>query len=503
MTKRPNILWITSDELRGDSTGFMGNPDVRTPHLDELAARGTVFERHFVPFPKCVPSRCAMHTGRYTHTDGLRTVMGPNHLPKGSPTLAECLRDHGYETAVLGLNHVWEDSWFYGEGKERNTKGAGVVDYTSFTEGPLREAAMQERTYPDGVAASGLHIEALAEVDYEGLVTGKQARAFSDENRTDQAAAYLKGIRDRSKPFFLQVNLGKPHPPYGIHEPYYSMYDREGIRAFPHDLPENAPLPLRAQREWRLGNDISELSLREIQSVYYGMITYIDDLVGRILAALKEEGLEEDTLVLFASDHGDYAGQYGINEKWDASLQDCLLHVPMVLAGPGIPGGKRVAHLTEHVDLPATFLDYLGISGREDWVWHGTSLLPTLEGQPTKEAVFADGGHEAAMRARFQAPAWAEVNGRRVKTVGGKQLTYEKCPDAMARAKMVRTQDWKLVIREVGGNELYHVAEDPYEMVNLYGRSEYKDLVADLQLKLIEWMLRTDTDRPFLKTFGA
>ena len=496
-----NILFITADEMRGDCTGYIGNPDIKTPHLDRLAAGGTVFENHFAPFPKCVPSRCSMHTGRYTHTDGLRTVMRANHLPKGTPNLGEFLRSQGYETAVLGLNHLWEDSWFYGEGERLNKRGGGAVDYTSFTE-ELAPLTKTPRNYPPGTPRTGPHIDALAEVDYDGFVTGRK-EIFSDENRADQACHYLKHLRDPSKPFFLQLNLSKPHPAYAIHDPYYSMYDPTALRPFPHGLPSGASLPLRAQREWRLGNDIPPASLRELQAVYYGMITFIDDLVGQVLATLRETGLAEDTLVVFSSDHGDFAGQYGINEKWDAALQDCLLRVPFVIAGPGIPTGKRVTGLSEHVDLPATVLNYLGLKAPPEWVWHGQSLIAVLHGAATKPAVFADGGHEAVMRARFDAPVYEEKNGRRVKAVGGKQLTYQQCPDAMARCKMVRTDEWKLVVRETGGNELFHIAEDSMEMRNLYGDPAYDKVVSDLQFKLIEWCLRTDPDRPYLSKFGA
>lgn len=503
MSAVKNILLVTADELRSDCVGFMGNREVRTPHLDGLAARGTVCENHFTSFPKCVPARCSMQTGRYTHTDGLRTVMAENHLPEGTPTLAGFLREQGYETAVFGLNHVWENEWFYGTGDQKNQKGAGVVDYTSFTEGPIRQLAMQDRIYPDGTPASGPHIDALAEIDYQGLISGKVERKFADENRTDQAILYLRELRDRSRPFFLQLNLSNPHPPYGIHEPYFSMYDRETLTPFPVDLPENATLCLRAMRKWRLGDDIPEGSLRELLACYYGETTFIDDQIGRLMEAFDAEDLARETLVIFTSDHGDFAGQYGLNEKWDASLQDCLLKVPFLLAGPGIPAGERTPCLTEHVDLPATLLELLGLAPPEEWTWHGTSLLPTLTGTATKQAVFADGGHEAAMRDRFDAEAWQEKNGRRVKTTGGKQLTYQQCPDAMARCKMIRTQEWKLVIRETGGNELFHLPSDPCEMQNRYGEPGLESLTSQLLLQLVEWTLRTDPDRPFLPKFGA
>jgi arylsulfatase A-like enzyme len=127
-----------------------------------------------------------------------------------------------------------------------------------------------------------------------------------------------------------------------------------------------------------------------------------------------------------------------------------------------------------------------------------------MESGKGKEAVFADGGHEKAMRDRLPTPPIKErMVQKGVKNIGDKQLTYAECPDAMARCKMVRTDEWKLVIRETGDNELFHMAKDPDEMNNLYGQPGTEEIQSDLMLKLIDWTLRTDTDRPFLKDFGA
>ena len=497
-----NILWVTSDELRADCLGFMGNADIQTPNLDALAKRGAVFERHFTPFPKCVPARCAMHTGRYCHTDGLRSVAPDNHISRSVPTLASTLRGMGYETAIFGLNHIWFDDDFYGKGDEKNIKGGGVVDYTAFTGEKLTRMALQAREYPAGTPRRGSWESAFSELEAPELKTG-HTEDFNDENRSDQAIYYLKELRDPAKPFFLQLNLSLPHPVYRIHEPWYSLYDPDTIRSFPHELPTNAPLPLRAQREHRTGVDFPPEASREIQAVYYGMVSFIDDQIGRLLRTVDALGLRENTLILFASDHGDYAGQHGLVEKWDSDLRDCLLHVPMVLAGPGVPGGKRISGLSEHIDLPATMLDFLGKSFPEGWVQHGSSLRPMLSGAPGKPAVFADGGHEASLRARFSRPVWDVKKGRRIKSTEGKQITYQLCPDAMAKAKMVRTENWKLVVRETGGNELYHLAADPWEMNNLYGQPGTESTVLDLQDKLLHWVLRTDTDLPRIADVGA
>ena len=497
MSDRPrNVIVLTSDEMRGDGPAFMGNADCKTPHLDRFAERGVVFARHFAVHGKCVPSRISMVTGRYCHTDGFRTIT--QLLPPEAPNLLGALKARGYESAVFGINHVWETLF------ASNEKSGGYADYHSFVghyhDMALREVPVQAPG-PDAhqpPETGGIDYDYVGRID--GAVTG-----FSDDARTDQAIDYLTRTRDRSRPFYLHVNLSRPHPRYEVEEPYFSMYDRGSIRAWPHELPANAPLAMRAMREIRTSLDPPppEEVLREIQCVYYGMITKVDSLFGRIFDAIEAEGLWENSIVLFAADHGDFAGQYGLFEKWDTCLADCLLHVPCVLWARELPAGRRVEALTEHVDVAPTLLELLGIDG--DWGMHGRSLLPVVAGQPGKACVFADGGHEEDMWERFGFPT-TDKDGQ-PRPLSSKQVTYRDCPESMARAKMARSDRWKLVMRLAGGNELYDLASDPYELNNLYGRSEndaeLAGVVLDLQRKMIEWCLRTDTDRPYQQQVGA
>lgn len=491
-----NLLLITADELRADCTGFGGSPDARTPHLDNLAARATSFARHFSPFPKCVPARCAMLTGRQPHTDGFRSVSLENHLAEGRPELAGTLRSQGWQTAVLGLNHVWEEGWFYGRGAQCNEPGAGVVEMTSFTRG-LGHLAKAEVSFPSGTARPVPR--ELERVEFKGLLTGSKAN-FNDVNRANQAVTWLREFRDPSRPFFLQLNFSNPHPPYVAPEPYYSAFQPGAIAAFPFDLPQGAPICLRAQRHWRLGDDASEAAMREIRAVYLAMTAFVDAQIGRVLEALHDLGIEDSTLVVFTSDHGDYAGQHGLVEKWDTDFRDALLHVPLLIAGPDIPRGAVCEGLSDHTDLVDTFLEIFGIEPASNWNRHGRSLVPMFSGGPGKDAVFASGGHEAAMRRRFSQQADAMLARG---PLSDKQRTYLECPDAMARAKMIRTQEWKLVVRETGDDELYHITRDPWEMRNLIGSPGYESVISNLQRQLLGHLLLTDPDEPQLTTFGA
>jgi arylsulfatase A-like enzyme len=488
MSAKPkNVIIITSDEMRGDCPGFMGNPDCRTPNLDRFAERGVVFRQEFAVHGKCVPSRISSVTGRYCHTDGFRTIQ--QHLPSDQPNWLGTLKKLGYESAVFGHNHVWEDLW--GD----NSKSSGYADYHSYTDDYYRPMLDREWPCPEPPTGAPTPLDLPQGYDYSGRQT-KPSTGFCGQNRAEQAVDYLTKTRDRSRPFYLHVNFGSPHPPYRVAEPWFSMYDRASIQPWTHELPRNAPLHMRAMREIRTGLEIPDEVLREIQAVYYGMISRVDSYIGRVLQAIEDEGLYEDSIVLFWVDHGDFAGMYGLPEKWDTSMADCILHVPQILWAPNLPDVSEVTSLTEHVDMAPTIFELLGIE--PDWGMHGESLLPIIRGEKRKEAVFADGGHEEEMWGRFS--FGDPASGR---PLGGKQVTYRDCPESMSRTKMVRTEKWKLVIRLTGGNELYDMENDPQELDNLWGKPELASVVMDLQQQMIEWCLRTDTDRPYQKDVGA
>ena len=495
-----NVIILHCDEMRGDCAGFHGSRDARTPHLDAFARQGMVLDRHFTVHGKCVPSRIAMVTGRYAHCDGHRSVMHPDLLPQDRPELMKTLRSRSFETAVFGHNHVYAD--FYGVD---NVKGTGAVDYHSFTKdvyGPFNDRRCQLPPVPAGGRVSPHLNDGF---DYHGRLTGEFG-GFCDDTKTEQAIHYLTTQRDRSKPFFLQVNLGAPHPPYAVEEPWYGMFDPATVTPFPRELPRRPSLPLRAMRTHRTGDGpIDEGAVREVLATYLGMIAKIDHLMGRILDTIRAQGLLDDSVIVFTSDHGDFAGQYGLCEKFDTVMADGLLRVPCILYAPGVKAGRCDA-LTQHIDLPATVLELLGQEKPEAWNMHGSSLLPVIRGERRPTAVFADGGHEAAMRLRFNATLshpWklSGVPGDVRKAC--KQHTYSHEPDCMARTSMVRTETHKLVMRENGDHELFVMGTDPFEMDNRFGDAALAEVQATLMDQLVRWHLRTLPDHPFHPQVGA
>lgn len=479
---RKNLIIVTVDEMRGDCLGAnQGWPDAHTPNMDALARRGVNFTRHFTTFPKCVPARISLTTGRYTHTDGYRNIF--QHLPASQPDLLSTLIQSGYQTTLFGKNHCWEHVLEATHSPPELKPGMNGhrLDEHSWTNG---YKGMYDRfmTNKDEHDASG----------NEGYVRRRRKR--EDEAFAEQAVHFLRNDIRPDRPFYLHVNFNAPHPRYEVEEPWYSMVDREKMKAFPHEMPRNAPLSLRHQREIRTGTEATETLLREVQAVYLGMIAKVDQLCGRIFEEIEANGLWENTVVVFLSDHGDFAGQYGLWEKWDTSFNDCLTRVPMVVVAPGLPAGLNFMGLSDHTDLAPTLCDLLEIP-RFPGI-QGKSLLPVLRGEHHgREAVFANGGHEKESRKRvvdpFQNddPALTHIR-------SDKQQTYLRYPDTMARAKMVRTQSHKLVYRETGDHELYDLTRDPHELDNRFGDPALRDIRESLLMKLLDWGIRTDTEYP-------
>jgi choline-sulfatase len=508
-TQRPNILLICSDEYRGDMIACNGqNPDIRTPHIDGLAARGVNFRQHFCSFPKCVPSRVSMMTGRYTHTDGYRNIH--QLMPHGTPDLASTLQNHGYELIELGRNHCWEHMLAASHDPPTLQPGQrGIAfDHHAWT-APFKP--IWEKHLAEHRQLTEQHLEGLERG--EGFVRCDNQKWGPDLAITEQVEHFLEHVREPDRPFFCQLNYGNPHPGYEVDQPWFSMYDTDGLTPLPRNVPDDAPYCVTQQRAVRTG-DAPEGLFRAVQTTYMGMCSRIDQLVGRVLAAVDRLGLADDTVVIFTSDHGDYAGQYGLVEKWDTHFADCLMQVPMVIAGPGLDRGTTVESLTSHVDLAPTLCELVGIDPFAGV--HGTSLLPTLGGERVRDAVFGDGGHEPEMRRRFnhydgQHPTPAATPDhfkprpdRKAGQGNGKQETYRLFPDTMARAKMVRTDRWKYVHRQTGDHELYDLHADRWELHNLFPTRPAGDpVINDLRSRLLDWSLATDTDRPHQEKVGA
>ncbi len=482
--QKPNIVIITPDELRADYVSCLRKTlpvgrsehgaagSVETPNIDALADQGTLFTQAFLQHGKCTPSRASMFTGQYASTGGHRTL--DLKLRPGERHLAETFRAHGYTTVLVGRNHIVEDE-FLGD------------SFDHWIHEPVDEPTDYSETIGDPLTGAF----------YGGRVLSDLAETTDGRN----TAATLSWLRDAPAPFFLSFNLFYPHPPYQAPEPYFSQIDRERVRPYPPvDLGDKPSAMSLIYRNYGLAN-LSESDWREVIAVYGGMVAAVDYLVGQLLHELEELGLTENTVVVFTTDHGDYAGQYQLVEKWDCLFHDGILQTPLILRVPWLESRPAKVHgLTEMVDLAPTLYELCQIAPPSGMA--GKSLAPLLENPeaPHRDSVYAEGGREQELLEKYNPYLYSRG---RPMAYSAKYKVFFDDPQTLARAAMVRTKQFKLVHRLNGKAELYDLHEDPEEMVNVHGREEYAAAVRDMERLLIERLLEAQPKTPAVDRPGV
>ncbi|HSU69731.1 MAG TPA: sulfatase-like hydrolase/transferase, partial [Tepidisphaeraceae bacterium] len=340
---RPNILWIMADQFRADCLGANGNRIIRTPNLDRLASSSANFTNAFVQSPVCVPSRASYFTGRYPHSHRNRVNYTP--LKADEILLPRRLQGFGYQTALVGKTHLYYDYPPTREAAQRT--GFDLVD--------LHDGVSGTDPYSDYVTWRNqndpqrkLYYRRLArtvpELMHDLPPDGNPDRSAIDARFTETAwtglrtRERLKEFAANGKPFFLFSSYWKPHGPYDVPAPYDSMYNNVDIPLPPAETIESIQtLPLPVQKlilrgpklEFKTDRGQLEWNYRS----YYGTITQVDADIGLTLDALKELGLDKNTIVVFCSDHGDQLlehGLFGKNVFFESSE-----HVPLIVGYPG------------------------------------------------------------------------------------------------------------------------------------------------------------------------
>ena len=338
-----NLLIIISDEHRKDVMGCVGHPIIKTPNLDKLAARGAVFENAYTPSPMCVPTRASLACGDHVHKIG--------HWDSATPYDGKArswmhhLCDQGVDVTSIGKLHFrsGEDD----NGFTEEIIPMHVVGGVGWTIGLLREDP------PDYTSSAELAADVGA---------GNSSYTDYDLAITEAAENWLKDRKETQKPWAAFVSLVSPHYPLTAPQEYYDMYDPADI-----DLPigygetgqpEHSELKNVAEF-FDYDRYFDEQKMREAKAAYYGLTSFMDNCVGRVLTALEESGQVDDTIVVYISDHGDMMGDQGYWTK--QVMYEASVGVPMIAAGPGIPAGRRVKTGTTLLDLAATAVDVTGI----------------------------------------------------------------------------------------------------------------------------------------------
>jgi choline-sulfatase len=394
--RRPNILFICSDQHQAAKLGHRGHPIVRTPNIDRLAAEGAQFTRAYCNAPICGPARMSMFTGKYIHRLGV--WLNGVALPQDEIAWGDRLRDAGMRTSAhgkVGVVGMREDVGFADlQSRERHP----VYQPWPF-DSPFDQRLVGHRQplwwldQPPATREQGLsELRAARRIESgDGLHFGSDMLrrvGYYDEDRetTDRSLEFLrrqaKGGAEQP-PFLHFVGLMQPHFPFIAPKAYSRMYDPADV-----DLPADAHFPNPslhpAVRFFQQARpfDMDERKLRRIIATYYGMISCMDDMLGELLAELDRSGLAENTYVVYITDHGESLGAHGLFDK-QTSYEDSIA-VPLIIRGPGIASGQRFDRPMSLIDLHPTLLELGGLPP-ESGDRPGKSLLPLLEGRAEQE----------------------------------------------------------------------------------------------------------------------
>jgi arylsulfatase A-like enzyme len=469
--KKPNILFITSDQQRGDCYGFEKRK-VKTPHLDELASKGTRFKNCITPNTVCMPARSSMLTGLLPRTHGVSDNgidLNPNTGEKG---FGRTFANNGYKSGFIGKLHFSSNKTFEPTGTPECRFSISKLGPNWF--GPYMgfdhvetmvgghyaglDAAIPsppnahhyERWLHDGGMGNKRNEEYRTKLppNLDIPQTWNSGLPVAFHNSTwvgNQTIEFIK--KNQKNPFVLWTSFPDPHTPFNCPEPWCYMHHPDEV-----DLPENPDMPDKGlvshRAKWSRVFPPEEKKLRHLISNYYGMISLIDHNVGRIINALNETGISENTLIIYTADHGEWLGDHGLLLKGPI-IYESLLRVGCIMKGPNIPQNLVVEDPVSTLDIPATFYDYANISKPMDL--NGKSLMGLLQNKDNRDF------------------AYNEWDLRSSRT--GLELNL----------RVVRTKDAKLIYEEISGTgEMYLLSEDPGEMDNVYNDPAFSKIQKEL-----------------------
>ncbi|SNT41942.1 uncharacterized sulfatase [Granulicella rosea] len=464
---RPNVLLILTDEQSLWTLGRYGGALPGTPHIDSVGERGATFRNFFVTSAVCTPSRGCLMTGRFPHAHGAVHNDLPLHADEF--TLGHMFQNAGYETGYAGKWHLdgkndpnWPD-WIPAE------RSFGFRDHRwMFNQGHWKRVVERPAGWPENkgraVASASFDRDAVERGGSVYVATETDGRPdesyavsapgeYFTEWLTDKAIEFVE--RPRASPFFYVLSYPDPHSPFSVEEPYASMFAKSELKLPETFHEKNLPQWAEKMRQEDLKREgvanaddpKREAIFHARKAEYLGMVKCIDDNVGRVLRTLRERGLEDDTLVIFTSDHGQYMGEHGMYFK--NALYETAHHVGTMMCWPGrIRAGMMVEPCIANVDL-----------------------LPTLAGLLGLKTAGREQGRDGSALLRGETAGWEDV------------AFIHK--DNFSQSG-VFTSEWELGLAKDGGSVLFDRRKDPLQVRNLYGDAAHAGVVKRLTARTLE-----------------
>ncbi|MCL5269800.1 MAG: sulfatase-like hydrolase/transferase [bacterium] len=461
--RRPNIILILDDQHNPRDMGWTGQSPVKTPSLDRLARQSVRFTNAYSSNPVCAPARHTLYTGLYSSDHGV--LCNDVAMRDGVPTLMARLNEAGYTTANIGKMHNapyhHRRDFQYILHHEFFIDAAGISHYVPWLNHELARRGGK-------MGPSWIKPKVNWLTDPEGIagVNWMSEDLTPERWITDQALVFLRDqLKNRpDQPFFLHVSYFPPHHPYRPIRKYAEMYDPEKLEPPPNFNREMADA-------WCHGAGkpphLSDADYRRFKACYYGFITQLDAEIGRLLEGVGELGLEDDTIVLFMSDHGDLMGEHGLLYK--GYMYESSVRVPFMIRWPGVQAAREEAAPVSHIDVVPTLLAAAGLEAPADLP--GRDLRPLVAGQ-------SEGWYER--------PVYSEY--------------FQRLPFTHI---MLRKGDYKIFAsarpRAGAGDAEYHLfnmKDDPWELKDLAADPAHRETFESMKRELLAFWERQSKRLP-------
>lgn len=521
MSKQPNFVFIITDQQRADYLSCAGHPVLKTPNIDKIAQQGTIFNRFHVANPVCMPNRACLMTGRYSSVNGVR--MNGNDLPLNMTTFTHVLSANGYDTAMMGKSHlqtmtdfdaplgknplgngpltdainIGDESLYYKESvKEWEKKGLDALQtpYYGFNHvdlvtlhgdmtGGTHEVWMREqRSDLDSLRGPKNQLPH----DYsctQAIRTALPEELYSTSYVKQCAKDYLSDPARQENPFFTFVSFPDPHHPFTPPGKYWDMYKPEDM-PIPDNFDDTDAAPehlkwIKVQKPpegaefHTMATHQTKRQMQEAMALTCGMIAMIDDAVGEIMQTLKDQGLDDNTIVIFTADHGDYLGDHGMLFKGGMHYQS-LIRVPMLWHDPRQQQPETIDTLCSTIDFAPTIMKLAGV--------------PAYQGiQGFDLSKLIDGSEQEVDRKRLL----IEEDTYEVDVLGF---------DGQVRVRTLLKDNYRIsIFQDKDWGEIYDLDADPQEMQNLWDDPAHSQLRNELTWELLQAVVSADDRSPWPK----
>jgi len=442
--KRPNVIFILTDDQRYGTIGALGNDQIQTPRIDELVECGTSFLNAHIPggtaSAVCMPSRAMINSGRTL----FRFADNGKDLPEDVVTMGQAFREGGYHTHGIGKWHNGTDSYARSFCSGDDIFFGGMWDHWNVPVCNFRENGVYDHEIPfvPNFSANGTPVYVLADQIHAGV--------HSTDLFTGDAVRFIENY-EGEEPFFMYLSFLAPHDPRTMPEKFRNMYKAEDIELPPNfqEMPDFSFGWTKGRDETVAGYPRKPEEIKQHIADYYAMISHIDENVGNLLDALDQKGIRENTIIVFCGDNGLAIGQHGLMGK--QNVYEHSTKLPLVMAGPGIPAGERRDQYVYLLDIYPTLCDLCGVNIPESV--EGKSFAKMFENHTyvTRPDIYY----------AFQARIRGVADGRY------KLIEY-------------RTENLKLT-------QLFDLQNDPWEQYNMFDCEGYEEITARLRVRMQEY----------------